>query len=357
MAEEDKDSKTEEATSKRIRETEERGQFANSKELTSMFILMSALLAFSIVGTQSTQRMMEAWGILIRESYVIQLSVEELLILFKWVAGQIFGIMGPILLTFMVAGTIANLIQTRGLKFSLHPLKPNFSKFNPLKGVKRLFSKNALSELLKSLFKIGVLGFIGFITIKGRFDEIPGLGELSVGQMLSFMGEVTLEIMIKGLLFMVLLAVADYAFQIFQHAEGIKMTKQEVKQERKETEGDPQVKQRTRNIQLEMARSRMMAAVPEADVVVTNPTHIAVALKYDREKFDAPIVVAKGMGNIAAKIREIASQNSVPLVEDKPLARALNETVEIGQFIPASLYKAIAEILAYVYQLKRKSMV
>ena len=220
-----------------------------------------------------------------------------------------------------------------------------------------MFSKNSLSELLKSLFKISVLGFIGFITIKGRFNDIPGLGDLSVGQTLSFMGEVALEIMIKALLFMVLLAFVDYAFQVFQHAEGMKMTKQEVKQERKETEGDPQVKQRTRSVQLEMARRRMMAAVPEADVVVTNPTHIAVALKYDQEKFDAPIVIAKGMGHIAAKIREIAGANNIPLVEDKPLARTLNKVVDIGQIVPASLYKAIAEILAYVYQLKRKSMV
>ena len=357
MAEENKDSKTEEATTKRIRETEEKGQFANSKEMTSMFILMSAILAFSIVGAQSTQRMMEAWRFIIRESSVIQITTEELLRLFKWVGGQVFDILGPILLTFMATGIIANLIQTRGLKFSLHPLKPNFGKFNPIKGLSRLFSKNSFSELLKSLFKIAVLGFIGFITIRGRFDQIPGLGKLSVSQTLSFMGEVTLEIMIKAFLFMVLLAVIDYAFQIFQHAEGMKMTKQEVKQERKETEGDPQVKQRTRNVQLEMARRRMMTAVPDADVVVTNPTHIAVALKYDQEKYDAPIVVAKGMGLVATRIREIARENDIPLVEDKPLARTLNKTVEIGQLVPASLYKAIAEILAYVYELKRKSMV
>jgi len=357
MAEEDKESKTEDASSKRVRESEEKGQFANSKELTSMFLLMAAIMAFFIAGGQATQRMMESWTFIFREAHAIRLTPEELFRLFKWVANQVMRIMGPILLSLMVAGIIANLLQTQGVKFSLHPLKPNFGKFNPIKGVGRLFSKNSVSELLKSLFKIGVLGLIGFVTIKNRFDQIPGLGDLSVGQILSFMGKVSLEIMLQALLFMVFLAVIDYAFQIFQHAESIKMSKQEVKQERKETEGDPQVKQRTRTVQLEMTKRRMMAAVPEADVVVTNPTHIAVALKYDREKFDAPMVVAKGMGHVAAKIREIAGEHNIPLVEDKPLARTLNQTVEIGQVVPASLYKAVAEILAYVYQLKRKTMV
>ncbi|MFQ5672372.1 MAG: flagellar biosynthesis protein FlhB [Nitrospinales bacterium] len=357
MAEQDKDSKTETASSKRVRETEEKGQFANSKELTSMFLLMAAILAFFTIGGQATQRMMQSWTFIFSESHAMRLTPEELFLLLKWVANQTMRIMGPILLSLMVAGIVANLIQTRGIKISLQPLKPNFGKFNPIKGIGRLFSKNSLVELLKSLFKIGVLGLIGFVTIKSRFDQIPGLGGLSVGQTLSFIGDVSLEIMLKALLFMMVLALVDYAFQIFQHAESIKMTKQEVKQERKETEGDPQIKQRTRNVQLEMAKRRMMAAVPEADVVVTNPTHIAVALKYDREKYNAPLVVAKGMGHVAAKIREIAREHGIPLVEDKPLARTLNQTVEVGQLVPASLYKAIAEILAYVYQLKKKTTV
>tara|TARA_B100001123_G_C14993309_1_gene900465 strand:+ start:15 stop:800 length:786 start_codon:yes stop_codon:yes gene_type:complete len=260
--------------------------------------------------------------------------------------------MAPILSTIMVAGILANLLQTKGISFAIEPLKPKFSKLNPLKGIGRIFSKNSISELMKSLFKVGVLTFIGYITIKSRMEQMPPMMSFSVGQILSFMGDVMLEIMIKALLFMALLAAADMTFQVFQHKEEIKMSKEEVKQERKETEGDPQIKQRIRSTQLELARKRMMAAVPEADVVVTNPTHISVALKYDKDIHQAPIVVAKGADNIAAKIKEIAKNSNVPLVENKPLARTLYKTVEIGQFIPANLFRAIAEILAQVYKLK-----
>lgn len=357
MAEEDKDSKTEPASPKRVRETEEKGQFANSKELTSAFILMAAIGAFTLAGKQSTLRMMGIWRFLFSQAYAAQLTPEELYRLLTLVFDQVIKILAPLLLTFMVAGVIANLIQTQGLKFSLNPLTPKFSKLNPLKGVTRLFSKNSVVELIKSLFKIGVLGFIGYSAIKGRFDQIPGLGGLSVGQILLFMGDVLLEILWSALIFMIFLALVDYAFQIFRHGESIKMTKQEVKQERKETEGDPLLRQRVRSAQLEMMRRRMMSAVPEADVVVTNPTHISVALKYDREKTAAPAVVAKGRGHVAEKIREIAEKHRVPLVEDKPLAKTLYQTVDVGQTIPANLYKALAEILAYVYQLKKGTAV
>ena len=220
-----------------------------------------------------------------------------------------------------------------------------------------LFSKNSLSELVKSLFKVGVLALIGYLTIKSRMDNIPLMMDLSVGQILVFLGSVSMEIIMKALLFMIVLAIADYSFQVFQHSEGIRMTKQEVKDERKETEGDPKVKQRIRSVQLQMARNRMMAEVPEADVIVTNPTHLSIAIKYDRSQSEAPIVVAKGADNLAQKIRELARDNDIPMVEDKPLARTLYKTVDVGQVIPASLFKAIAEILAYVYQLKNRQLV
>ncbi len=352
---EDKDSKTEEATSKKVRETQEKGQFANSRELTSTFVLLAAIVSFAFSGQQATHKMMATWKHVISQSYTIPLTVNDMYNFMQWVLEQMFSIMAPILATIMVAGIIANLLQTKGINFAMEPLKPKFSKLNPLKGFGRIFSKNSVSELMKSLFKVGVLTFIGYITIKSRMDQIPPMMDFSVGQVLSFMGEVMLEIMIKALLFMVILAAADMAFQIFQHNEEIKMSKEEVKQERKETEGDPQVKQRIRSTQLEMARKRMMAAVPEADVVVTNPTHISVALKYDRDTHQAPIVVAKGADNLAAKIREIAKESDVPLVENKPLARTLYKNVDIGQVVPANLFRAIAEILAHVYKLKSKT--
>jgi flagellar biosynthetic protein FlhB len=352
---EDKESKTEEATSKKVRETQEKGQFANSRELTSAFVLLAAITSFSFTGQEATLKMMSAWRYIITHSHAIPITVNGMYNFMEWVMTQMLSIMLPILLSIMVAGVIANLLQTGGLNFSSSPLKPKFSKINPMKGFSRIFSKNSISELMKSLFKVGVLTFIGYMTIKNHMDEIPPLMDFSVGQILLFIGDIMIEIMIQALIFMVILSSADMSFQIFQHGEELKMSKEEVKQERKETDGNPQLKQRIRTTQLEMARKRMMAAVPEADVIVTNPTHISIALKYDRDQNQAPIVVAKGADNIAAKIREIAKANDVPLVENKPLARTLYKTVEIGQVVPANLFRAIAEILAHVYKLKSKT--
>ncbi|GJL79996.1 MAG: flagellar biosynthetic protein FlhB [Nitrospinaceae bacterium] len=355
MAEENKDQKTEEASSKRIADSEEKGNFALSKEMTSSFILLAAVLSLYAVGQQGPLKMMALWRGLLSEAHVFRLTTEELFNALVLVMKSTFFILSPILFTIMIAGIISNLIQTRGLKFSTHPLIPKFNKLNPLKGFGRIFSKNSLMELFKSLFKITIVSIISYQTIKSHWDEIPPLVHFDVGQTLVFMGQVSLEIMIKVLLVMIFLALIDYLFQRFTYLENLRMTKQEVKDERKETDGNPQVKQRIRTVQMEMTRRRMMSAVPEADVVVTNPTHLAIAIKYDIDKYAAPILVAKGAGAIAQKIRTIAEENDVPIVEDKPLAQVLHRTVEVGQLIPASLYKAVAEILAYVYRLKGKN--
>lgn len=355
MAEESKDQKTEEASSKRITDAEEKGNFALSKELTSSFILLAAILSFYAVGQQGAIRMMALWRGLISEAHILQLTTEELFKLLVLVMKNIFFILSPILPTIMVAGILSNLIQTRGLKFSTHPITPKFNKLNPIKGFGRIFSKTSLMELFKSLFKIFIVSVIAYQTIKGHWEEIPSLMQFGVGRILIFMGQVSLEIMIKVFLVMIFLSLLDYLFQRFTYMENLRMTKQEVKDERKETDGNPQIKQRIRTAQMEMARRRMMTAVPEADVVVTNPTRIAVAIKYDVDKYAAPILVAKGVGAIAKRIRSLAEEHEIPMVEDKPLARVLHRTVEVGQLIPASLYKAVAEILAYVYRLKGKN--
>jgi len=355
MAEDNKDQKTEEPTAKRITDTEEKGNFAHSREVNSSFVLLAALLGFMITGEQSTRNLMGSWHTMIAEAGTIQLTFEEL---YKVIANSMRGfvtVIGPFLVLIMLAGVTSNLIQIGGLRFSTHPLIPKFSKLSPLKGFGRIFSKNTVMELFKSLFKVGIISILSYFTIKSHWQEIPPLMGMGVGQILSFMGFVALEIIFQVLLMMIFLALIDFAFQRFTYRENLRMTKQEVKEERKETDGNPQIKQRIRTVQMEMARKRMMAAVPDADVVVTNPTHISVAIKYDSEKNSAPAVIAKGLGPIALRIREIAKENGVPLVEDKPLARTLHKTVEVGQLIPASLYKAVAEILAYVYKLKNYS--
>lgn len=354
MAEESKDQKTEEASTKRITDAEEKGNFALSKEMTSAIILLAAIVSMYLVGQNGPLEMMTLWRAILSELHSLTLSTDELFRVLVLVMKNTFLILSPILLSIMFAGIISNVIQTRGLKISTHPLIPKFNKLNPLKGIGRIFSKNSLNELFKSIFKIIIISIISYQTIKGRWDEIPPLMGFDVGQIMVFMGQVSLEIMFKVLVVMIFLSSIDYMFQRFTYMENLRMTKHEVKEERKDTDGNPQIKQRIRQVQMEMARRRMMTAVPDADVVVTNPTHIAVAIKYDVDKYSAPILVAKGSGAIAAKIRSLAEEYDIPLVEDKPLARVLHKTVDVGQLIPASLYKAVAEILAYVYRLKGK---
>lgn len=352
MAEDNKDQKTEEPSSKRITDTEKKGNFAHSREVNSAFILLAALTGFMMTGEQSAKNVLEAWHLMITEAGSLQLSTDEFFKVTVDSMKSFFKIIGPFLLLIMFAGVSSNLMQIGGLRFSGHPLIPKFNKLNPLKGFGRIFSKNSLMELFKSLFKVSIISMASYFTISSHWDEIPLLMGLGVGEILSFMGRVSLEIIFQVLVLMIFLSLIDFAFQKFTYKENLRMTKQEVKDERKETDGNPQIKQRIRTVQMEMARKRMMAAVPEADVVVTNPTHISVAIQYDAVKHAAPIVLAKGAGDVAMKIREIAKEHGVPIVEDKPLARVLNKTVEIGQQIPDSLFKAVAEILAYVYQLK-----
>ena len=358
MAEEPNiDQKTEEASAKRIQDAEEKGNFAHSRELTSAFVLLAAILSFAMAGAFSTRHLMATWHHLFTQVHVIQPNLTDMRELLAWVMDNSFTVLSPILFAIMFGGVVANLVQTGGVRFSMHPLMPRFHKMNPWNGFKRMFSRIALMELFKSLFKVTLISLIAYLTIKGRFDEIPPMMGKSVGQILIFMGEVALEIMIKVLVAMIFLAFLDYMFQRFTYLKNLRMTKQEVKDERKDTEGNPQIKQRVRAAQMKLMKRRMMTAVPGADVVITNPTHIAIAIQYDQENSDAPMVVAKGKGVIAEKIRELAKEHDIPIVEDKPLARMLFKMVEIGQMIPANLYKAVAEILAYVYRLKGKSLV
>jgi flagellar biosynthetic protein FlhB len=355
MADENKDLKTEEASSKKITDTQEKGNFAQSREISSAFVLLASILSFSIAGRGATETVIKTWYSNLAEMGTTNLNIHELFRLMNWNMQSFFLIIVPILIPIMIAGLLSNVVQTGGLKFSLNPLKPKWSKLNPLKGFGRIFSKNSLMELFKSIFKISIVAFIAYQTINSHWDEIPVLTGYGVVQILFFMGEVMVEIMIKVLLVMIVLAALDFSFQKFTYLENLRMTKQEVKDERKDMDGNPQIKQRIRSAQMEMMRRRMMSEVPEADVVITNPTHFSIAIKYDTEIDAAPIVVAKGQNDIALKIREIAKENNVPLVEDKPLARTLYKTVDVGQLIPASLYKAVAEILAYVFKLKGKT--
>tara|TARA_B100000315_G_scaffold176385_1_gene164872 strand:- start:3491 stop:4558 length:1068 start_codon:yes stop_codon:yes gene_type:complete len=354
MAEEDKEQRTEEASDKRRRETEEKGQFAVSKEFNSTFVLLGSLLVFIFMGGQITQNIMSLWGNLLTNIGTFQLTEANSFTLFQNILKGTVVILAPILIGILISGVLANVFQTQGFRLSLKPLEPKFSKLNPIKGMGRLFSKNSLMELIKSIFKIMIIGFIAYKTVKQEFPTIPLLMDTGTGSSAVYMGEISIKIMVRTLWAMLFLSLFDYAFQRYSYSESMKMTKQELKEERKETEGDPYIKARVRNIQIQLARKRMMAEVPEAEVVITNPIHYAIALKYDRDSMEAPMVVAKGANHIAQKIKEIAKEHGVPVVENKPLAQTLYKLVNIGGVIPHTLFRAVAEVLAYVYKLKNK---
>ncbi len=352
-SEEDKDQRTEDPTAKRLQDTKEKGQFANSKEVSSVFVLLASILAFYFAGTFTFRNIMEVSSYIFSEINGLEVTQSGVYLLFQLVTKEILITLAPIVVTIMFFGLLANLIQTGGPNFSLKPLEPKFSKLNPLKGVKRLFSKNSLVELVKSIFKIGVVGYVAFSIVKEEFGQIPYLMDMETWQILTYISTIALRIMTHVFWILVLLAILDYGFQFYTFRENLKMTKKELKDERKQTDGDPQIKARIKSVQYQLARKRMMAEVPKADVIITNPTHIAVAIQYVKGEL-APKVIAKGSGHIAQRIKEIAKENDIPLVEDKPLAQLINKTLEIGNMIPANLFKAVAEILAYVYKLKRK---
>ncbi len=260
-------------------------------------------------------------------------------------------IMGPLFLVSLTVGFLATVMQI-GWLFTTQPLVPDLAKLDPIKGMGRFFSKRSLVEVVKSILKVLLIAWVSYKTVAGEFDEALLLGDMTVDQTIAFLGRTATLVMMKVCAIMIFLAILDYGFVRWEMEEKMKMTKQEQKEEMKDTEGDPHIKSKIRSIQQQMAKQRMMAAVPGADVVITNPTRIAVALKYDNQTMDAPVVLAKGRDLVAARIRELAREHDVPLVENPPVARLLHSKVEIGQTIPEELFKAVAEILAYVYSLK-----
>jgi flagellar biosynthetic protein FlhB len=247
-----------------------------------------------------------------------------------------------------LAGNIAQI----GFEIHTEPLAPKFSKLNPLAGLKRIFSLRGLVEMLKSLAKIAFIAVIAGSVVSGYLPQFPTLVRGDLGTIWDFTQTAAFQIMLYVCLAMMALAALDYAYQRWQHEQSLKMTKQEIKDERKQSEGDPQIKARIRSLQRQAAYHRMIAEVPLADVVITNPTHLAVALRFDPAEMAAPRVVAKGADHVAQRIRDIAREHGVPLVENPPLAQALHRMADVGDPIPVELYRAVAEVLAYVYRLK-----
>ena len=351
MAEKGDQEKTERATEKRREEAREKGQIAQSREIPSVLVLLTALCVFFFAGAYMIQGISDVMRFVFQNIGSFDLREGSAFALLLRILQRTFIMLMPLMLIILIAGIGGNLLQN-GYLFTWQPLSPKLSKLDPVKGIGRLVSARSLVELVKSVVKVFFVGGIAFVLIKGELRAIPSLMQMGVSDILSFIGMVSLKICFYTCLALIVLAALDYAFQRWQYEKDLKMTKQEVKEELKQREGDPSVKARIRSIQREMAKRRMMESVPEADVIITNPTNLAIALKYDAEEMAAPRVIAKGAGFVAERIREIAKENGVPIVENKPLAQTLYKVVEIDEHIPVDLYRAVAEVLAYVYRLK-----
>jgi len=356
MSEKRNQDKTESATPKKREDARKKGQVAVSREIPSVFILFMTMGVFFFLGSQMFNGLSDLMRDALQHSLTLDLQELSVVRILSAVLGKIFWILCPLMVAILLAGIVANVSQF-GFLITGKTLIPKLSKLNPLSGMKRLFSLRSLVEVAKALLKILIIGLVAYLTLRQHVLFLPNLMRMEVLDILSFTGNVSLEICLYTCLALIILAGLDYAFQRWQYENDLKMTKQEVKEEWKQREGDPIVKARIKRVQMEMSQRRMMADVPTADVVVTNPTRLAVVLKFDTEKMDAPLVVAKGAGHIAARIREIAESSGVPILEQKPLAQTLFKTVEIGETIPMTLYKAVAEVLAYVYRLKGRTRV
>lgn len=350
MAEDSDLEKTEQATPKRIDKAREDGDVPRSKELATVSVLLTMLLAIWMTGGHLARTMKTnmASGLTLSRDLVYEPNL--LLVNIADRIGELIIALLPLAgLVILVA--IASPVLLGGWLFSSKALMPKFNKLNPLSGIKRMFSKNAAMELFKAIAKATLVGTVAYFVVSSEIEEVLTLPLQPLHDSIQQVTKLILLTMIAIASALVLIAAVDVPYQLWSYAEKLRMTKQEVRQEHKELEGSPEVKARIRRQQREMARRRMMAEIPNADVVVTNPTHYAVAIKYQSDRMRAPVVVAKGADAIALKIREIAAEHQVSVLESPKLARALFAHTELGDAIPEALYSAVAEVLAYVYQM------
>ncbi len=346
--------KTEEPTARRLQEARKKGDVAKSMEVPSAAVLFAGLITLYMSSEYILGQMYIVIKHYLGNAHTVEVTRESMTVIAKDSMYSAGLILAPLMAVIFTVALVANYAQV-GVLFTAEKITPKFENLDVIKGVGKLFSKQTLANFVKSIAKLTTVALVAYFEIKKAYPSLLPLMDQPPISILAFMAKVAFWIFLKCALIIAVLAIADYAFQRWQFMEKMKMTKQEVKDEAKQTEGDPHVKGRIRSIQMQMARQRMMAEVPTADVVITNPTRLAVALKYDQASMTAPTVVAKGAGFVAKRIKEVAAENGVPLVEDKPLAQALYHNVEIDQPIPDNLFQTVAEVLAYVYGLKGKS--
>jgi flagellar biosynthetic protein FlhB len=349
---EDGTEKTEDPTGKRLSEAREKGQVAKSQEVSHWFMLVGGGLVLAVLGQDAAVAIANRLLPFLERPHDFIAQAHNLHAIIIDTIIDLGVILMPILAIMVAAALAGNLLQ-HGFVFSPKKLEPKPKNLSLVNGLKKKFSSTTVTEFLKSAVKLLIIATAAGIAVAPQFDQLPILVSVDLSDLLGIVRRMALIMIGIAILIMAVIAVADLLFQRYTHIKQLRMTKQEVKDEMKQTDGDPQVKRQLAKIRMERARERMMAAVPTSDVVITNPTHFAVALKYDQETMQAPVVVAKGQDNIALKIREIANENEVPIVENPPLARGLYSGVDIDQPIPLEFYKAVAEVISYVMKLKK----
>lgn len=352
---EDQSSKTEEPTERKLQKLREDGSVPTSREVNNLFAVVGMVALAGLAAPWGFRRLLELAGAVIQNAGTTDLGDSSAVgAALVQVSMTFFVALLPMLLILMVLGYLGGFLQNGGI-FSFKPLSPSLEKISLIAGVKRMFSLKSLAELVKSIIKLAVIGVAMVWVVWGRRDTLLAVMGGDINDLMRQTQILLLWMLGATLVVMVLLAIVDYLFQRFQFMAQNRMTRRELKDEMRDSEGDPHIKQRQRQIRMERARKRMMSAVPSADVVITNPTHYAVALRYKPEEGDAaPVLVAKGVDAVAARIREVATENNIPLYEDPPLARQLWRDVEIDEMVPVQLYEIVAKVLAFVMELKKR---
>jgi flagellar biosynthesis protein FlhB len=346
--------KTEPATPKKRQEARKKGQVAKSSDLPAAFILFFSFLSFYLFGGYMKEKLLALFGSSLEQGLAMDITMENVRVLFANLMLQGLLLLAPIFAITLTIAVLGNYLQI-GFMITGDPLMMKFSKINPIEGFKRIFSARTAVDFLKSLLKLFVIGYVVYTTLWGQKAKLLQLAHLPIESTMSFIASLTLQLGVKIGLILIVIAIFDFIYQKYEFEKSLKMSKQDIKDEYKKSEGDPLIKGKIRERQRRMAMQRMMQEVPKADVVITNPTHFAVAIRYDASNMQAPTVIAKGTDYVALKIKEVAKENNIITMENKPLARAIYAQVEIGESIPAELFQAVAEVLAYVYKVKGRT--
>jgi flagellar biosynthetic protein FlhB len=358
MPDEDQDDKTEEPTDKRRREAREEGNVSKSTEVSTVLVLLAAFIFLRIFFEGMYADVVAGVNLAydyLNPMFIRNMSYTTYHDMFLLHLKNTLSLVLPLGIFRMVIGALSNIMQI-GFLFTLKPIEPKLSKINPISGLKNMFALKKLFDTAKNILKLVIIGFVGYISVRSKMEEMISSINESVGSIVVYMMLLIFEVAIKIILTLLVIAILDYAYQRYEYEKKLKMTKQQVKDEHKMSEGDPKIKARIRQLQREMSKRRMMENVPKATVIVTNPTHLSIAIRYEQESMDAPEIVAKGADNLAMKIREMATEHGIPLYEDVPLARAMYDKVEPGDIIPQEFFAAVAEIIAYVYKLQGKTV-